>query len=957
MAAIAAAPMWAGNANRPDWLVARPAAGPSARDAHAMAYDSRRGRVVLFAGANEYSREDFSDTWEWDGAAWIERTPATSPPLRFGHAMAYDAARGRVVLFGGYDLLAGLALADTWEWDGNTWVEAAPAATPPGRYGHSMVYDSVRQRVVLFGGAGNDDRLADTWEWDGRTWLERTPAASPPPRDFGACVYDGARGRAVLFGGFDGASPLADTWEWDGESWLERATATHPPARTWLTLAFDDGRGRTVLFGGYDGSTPLGDTWEWDGSTWLETTPAAGPAPRAVGAMVFDRARGRAVLFGGFDGRAPLGDTWEWNGTGWVDKTPTTSPPRRSSHAAAYDDARRKTVLFAGYAGDAFLADTWEWDGSVWARKTPAASPPSRVFHAMAYDRARGRVVLFGGFGQRGPVADTWEWDGSSWVEKTPAASPPRRHSHTMAYDAARERIVLFGGSNGFEMFADTWEWDGSNWVEVMPATSPAARYHHAMAYDAARGRVVLFGGSNGVDELFADTWEWDGNGWVEKTPATSPPARMEHALAYDFGRERAVLFGGYHSSLVTSDTWEWDGNDWTEATPASIPLPRFHHTLTYDGTSGHVLLFGGFNGTYLADTTEYGPIAACVHANRVIAFAPGSGTTSTTAQSALGAPDGTAVALGIGGRVDLGLESAAVNDAGTDLIVHATDAAPFRVEAGMDGDHYALLRDCPGGECPIDLSEAGLAGASYVRITGIAPEIGPEIDAVSVTRAGSIAMTCPASVRIECQAAGSAVVSLPPATVANSCSGIASIVNDHNAGGADASGTYPLGTTVVTFTAADAAGNVASCSTSITVADTTPPVMTVRATPEALWPPNHTMRSVHFTVVAVDACDPNPVTVLQSLSSSDPDDAPGRGDGATVGDVQGADAGAADFDVLLRAERHDRGQGRIYTARYRSTDASDNVATGGGTVAVPHDQRRPPIVSSSGKSLSASRQ
>jgi hypothetical protein len=297
------------------------------------------------------------------------------------------------------------------------------------------------------------------------------------------------------------------------------------------------------------------------------------------------------------------------------------------------------------------------------------------------------------------------------------------------------------------------------------------------------------------------------------------------------------------------------------------------------------------------------------------------------------------------------------VNDAGTDLIVHATGVAPFRVEVGADGDHYTLLRDCPGGECQIDLSEAGLTAASYVRITGLATEIGPEIDAVSVTHAGSLAISCPAGVRIECQAAGRAVVSLPPATIASSCSGTASIVNDHNAGGADASGSYPVGTTVVTFTAADAAGNVASCSTSITVADTRPPVMTVRATPEVLWPPNHAMRPVHFTVVAVDACDPTPVTLLQSLASSDPDDAPGRGDGATVGDVQGADVGTADFDVLLRAERDDRGQGRIYTARYRSTDASGNVATGAGTATVPHDQRRPPIVSSSGKSRSASRQ
>ena len=65
-----------------------------------MAYDSQRGRVVLFGGYGDSG--GLADTWEWDGSTWVERTPATSPPARSGHAMAYDSQRGRVVLFGGY---------------------------------------------------------------------------------------------------------------------------------------------------------------------------------------------------------------------------------------------------------------------------------------------------------------------------------------------------------------------------------------------------------------------------------------------------------------------------------------------------------------------------------------------------------------------------------------------------------------------------------------------------------------------------------------------------------------------------------------------------------------------------------------------------------------------------------------------------------------------------------------
>jgi hypothetical protein len=74
-----------------------------------------------------------------------------------------------------------------------------------------MVYDEVRQRVVLFGGYAGQ-HMNDTWEWDGATWLQRNPAASPPARGNHAMVYDAARGRVVLFGGGAGLSYLGDTW-------------------------------------------------------------------------------------------------------------------------------------------------------------------------------------------------------------------------------------------------------------------------------------------------------------------------------------------------------------------------------------------------------------------------------------------------------------------------------------------------------------------------------------------------------------------------------------------------------------------------------------------------------------------------------------------------------------------------------------------------------------------------
>jgi len=63
----------------------------TARAGHAMAYDAARGQVVLFGGWNG---GPLSDTWVWDGSNWVPKFSASRPPARFAHAMAYDAARG-----------------------------------------------------------------------------------------------------------------------------------------------------------------------------------------------------------------------------------------------------------------------------------------------------------------------------------------------------------------------------------------------------------------------------------------------------------------------------------------------------------------------------------------------------------------------------------------------------------------------------------------------------------------------------------------------------------------------------------------------------------------------------------------------------------------------------------------------------------------------------------------------
>jgi hypothetical protein len=91
------------------------------------------------------------------------------------------------------------------------------------------------------------------------------------------------------------------------------------------------------------------------------------------------------------------------------------------------------------------------------------------------------------------------------------------------------------------------------------------------------------------------------------------------------------------------------------------------------------------------------------------------------------------------------------------------------------------------------------------------------------------------------------------------------------------------------------------------------------------------------------DRCDPAATARLVSVVSSEPDDAPGDGDGRTTGDVMGADVGTPDGEVLLRAERSGDGPGRSYELTYAARDASGNSASALTVVTVPHDQGQGP--------------
>ncbi|HOC00357.1 MAG TPA: DUF4082 domain-containing protein, partial [Verrucomicrobiota bacterium] len=293
-----------------------------------VAYDEERQQVVLFGGRTETAFTN--QTWVWQRDQYSRLTLANSPPVRLAPGMVFDGTREQVILFGGHKWAAGPHWDDTWAWTGANWVELIPASRPPGRRGQGMMFDSVRQTVVLFGGGGDGGLLCDTWLWDGQNWNQAMPATSPPASIYHGMTFQAHLGKGVLFGLGHSSVPAelrTSTWSWDGTTWMLERPSQSPPARYIPALAYDATREQTVLFGGQtsDGGY-YEDTWLWDGNDWTRASPQHSPPARHGASMTFDPIIQRVVLFGGSDDYHQFNDTWLWDGNGWTEWLPGAIP-------------------------------------------------------------------------------------------------------------------------------------------------------------------------------------------------------------------------------------------------------------------------------------------------------------------------------------------------------------------------------------------------------------------------------------------------------------------------------------------------------------------------------------------------------------------------------------------------------------------------------------------------------
>ena len=338
---------------------------------------------------------------------WAQAFPVAQPMPLVGSVMAYDAADGYMVLYGGYEYSSypGHSVEQTWAYDSGTWRPIPTAASPPGGMGWSLAMDPVTGCDFLFGVGGNNSfpfgtvgftsngvystSSFQTWKYCHGAWTNVTTTPSPSPR-YGMTVASDPECRCiVVFGGFGSSIPgaLQDTWILRNQSWINVTSVPSPPGRMAAVMSYDSETQSLQMFGGggncLDPEFPYlcTDTWDLSFSStgsavWNQESTNITPEPSLYALGFSGPPNDGLTTFGGLSWDFPnypfdsfnLNSTWTFGGGNWSEGSSSgPMPAARSASAGGFDWHDNCTVLFGGaqnhmgYVDAQTFGDTWTY--------------------------------------------------------------------------------------------------------------------------------------------------------------------------------------------------------------------------------------------------------------------------------------------------------------------------------------------------------------------------------------------------------------------------------------------------------------------------------------------------------------------------------------------------------------------------------------------------------------------
>ncbi|HNT35845.1 MAG TPA: kelch repeat-containing protein, partial [bacterium] len=277
---------------------------PSPRAFHtAIVYPTRNmDAMIVFGGMNQVGRVTnyFNDLWALSmiqgSEAWNQiDTKGTLPAVRESHSAIYDPGSATMIVFGGRN--GTTYFDDLWVFDfsSSSWaLHANSGKGPTSRAGHSAVYDAAKSRMLVYGGyTSSGAYLDELWALDLTAVDGEWKKLSPSGKGYHAvawhsAVFDDNGTRMLLFGGTDGMPRnylqcLSFTTDENGEWVALNTVGTVPVARNAFPAVLDPKDERMVLFGGVGSLTPyLGSTHELNWRIIATATPTRTPTRTAT---------------------------------------------------------------------------------------------------------------------------------------------------------------------------------------------------------------------------------------------------------------------------------------------------------------------------------------------------------------------------------------------------------------------------------------------------------------------------------------------------------------------------------------------------------------------------------------------------------------------------------------------------------------------------------------------------
>ena len=301
-----------------------------------------------------------------DCGPWV-RIEGAGPPGRARHSEAYG--EGSVWIFGGR-VRAGTSgpyqiFNDLWRFDveSRVWSQVTPSnQPPPSRYNSGLVYDPSTRSLWTFGGnvsgsSLNPDAANDLWRFDIETsaWSRIGNSINLRDRMWHNMIFDTNRNRVVIFGGadetayFDDAVYFNDLIWYDvtNETWGRAERETAPDGRFWSQMIYRQADDTYMVFGGHDDQllgnrndiwsfSPVKGFWTQLESEDTYNRPANGfcdfpsdftnvvrdiPERRNAHSFSWSQTCDHGVIFGGKTDCGAVNDVWRYEpDQGWINR-------------------------------------------------------------------------------------------------------------------------------------------------------------------------------------------------------------------------------------------------------------------------------------------------------------------------------------------------------------------------------------------------------------------------------------------------------------------------------------------------------------------------------------------------------------------------------------------------------------------------------------------------------------